>query len=179
MAPADFVYTPSYCQYVFPNLGDNRERNVGTVTTRKFTKDHPHTVLRVTWEGNFRKTGCTDCCTKWWVEIDGSPCSNYEDLATSIRSSDAQDIFAPTTITGFCFESAGLPISTGRHNLRLMVGNCPGSTIANGAAGHYSTSRLIVEEIPRRESGLLSFHGARITVYRSFHGAAGKEIGTK
>ena len=91
------------------------------------------------------------CVHRWWLEIDGSPCSNYEDISTSIRSSTAQDIFAPTTITGFCNESALLPISTGSHSIRLMVGNCPGATIVNAAGGFFSTSRLIVEEIPLRE----------------------------
>lgn len=149
--PAEFIYTPNYCQYFFPHLGINRERNVGIIASTKFTKDHPHTVLRVTWEGNLRKRACTDCCTRWWVEIDGSPCSNNEGIETSIVSSTAQDIFAPTTVTGVCFESGDLPIANGIHQVRLMVGNCPDSGISNAGSGFFSTSRLIVEEIPRRE----------------------------
>ena len=154
MPPEDFIYTPNYCQYFFPNLGGNRERNVGGIAVAKFTKEHPHTVLRVTWEGNLRKRACNNCCTRWWIEIDGSECSSYEKIETSIISSTAQDIFAPTTISGLCVESGDLPISDGEHQIRLQVGPCDGSRlITNTASGFFSTSRLIVEEIPTREGG--------------------------
>lgn len=116
-----------------------------------FTKLHPHTVLKVTWEGNLRVRSCTNCCSQWWINIDGSPCSAYENIATSISSAAAYDIFAPTTLTGVCYESADLAIGQGQHVIELDVGNCPGSRIANSATGLLSTSRLIVEEIPRRE----------------------------
>jgi hypothetical protein len=61
------------------------------------------------------------------------------------------DIFVPTTLTGVCFASGDLPISTGAHQITLMVGNCPNSPFTNAASGFYSTSRLLVEEIPRRK----------------------------
>ena len=98
-----------------------------------------------------RKTNCINCCSRWWINIDGSECSNYESIETSIRSSTAVDIFVPTTLTGVCYESGDLPISTGAHQITLMVGNCPGSPFTNAASGLFSTSRLIVEEIPRRK----------------------------
>ena len=151
VAPAEFVYTPSYCEFVFPHLGGNRERNVGVLVTRRFTKDHPHTVLRLTWEGNLRKRRCVNCCTRWWLEVDGSPCDSDASIETSIRSNSAQDVFAPTSISGFCASSGNLPISEGEHSIRLVNGNCPGSRIVDAGSGFFSTSRLIVEEIPRRE----------------------------
>ena len=100
----------------------------------------------------YRKKNCRNCCSRWWINIDGSPCSNYEPIETSISSTTAVDIFAPTTLTGICFESGDLPLSTGAHQISLVVGNCPGSPFTNAASGLYSTSRLIVEEIPRRKS---------------------------
>ncbi len=151
--PSDFIYAPNYCQYFFPHLGGNRERNVGVIATAGFTKDHAHTVLRVAWIGNFRKSACTNCCIKWSIHIDGSPCSDAEPIETSIRSGQlAQDIFAPTTITGVCSKTADLPISTGAHKIRLLVERCEGfRDYGNTATGFFSTSRLIVDEIPRRE----------------------------
>ena len=149
--PAEYIYTPNYCQYFFPHLGVNRERNVGIIAMVIFTKQHDHTVLRVTWEGNLRKKSCNNCCTRWWIEVDGAPCSNFEKIETSITSSTAQDIFAPTTITGLCFESGDLPVADGDHQVRLLVGTCVGFPITNSGSGFFSSSRLIVEELPRCE----------------------------
>ena len=150
--PSNFIYRPNYCQYFFPNLGVNRERNVGVVATASFTKEHIHTVLRITWAGNLRKSSCQQCCIKWSIQIDGSPCSDAEPIETSINSEQlAQDIFAPATITGICSRTADVPISFGAHKVRLLVEICPGFTgYGNTATGFFSTSRLIVEEIPRR-----------------------------
>ena len=52
--PEGFVFSPHYCQFVYTDLGINRERNLGTLVAVTFQKDHDHTVLRITWEGNFR-----------------------------------------------------------------------------------------------------------------------------
>lgn len=159
--PPGFVYLPNYCHYFFPTLAGQTERNLGTILQVTFTKLHPHTVLKVTWEGNLRVRSCTNCCSQWWINIDGSPCSAYENIATSISSAAAYDIFAPTTLTGVCYESADLAIGQGQHVIELDVGNCPGSRIANSATGLLSTSRLIVEEIPRPrdpEVNLTTYH---------------------
>ena len=48
------MFSPHYCQFVYTDLGINRERNLGTLAAVTFQKDHDHTVLRITWEGNFR-----------------------------------------------------------------------------------------------------------------------------
>ena len=149
--PVEYTYTPNYCQYFFAHLDVNRERNVGVIAQVIFNKQHDHTVLRITWEGSLRKTGCISCCSKWWIEIDGSPCSKFEDISTSITSNFAQDIFAPTTISGFCAESGSLQIGVGDRQVRLLVGECPGFGFTNTGSGFYSTSRLIVEELPFSE----------------------------
>ena len=107
--PPDFVYEPIYCHYFYPNLAGNQERNLGIIAEVVFNKLHPHTFLRMTWEGNFRKKSCSNCCARWFITIDGSPCSNYEDIETSIASASALDIFAPTTLTGVC-NASGEPI---------------------------------------------------------------------
>jgi hypothetical protein len=88
---------------------------------------------------------------RWWIEIDGSQCDSDTSIETSIRSNNAQDVFAPTTISGFCSTSGELPISNGQHSIRLVIGSCPGFRIVDAATGFFSNSRLIVEEIPRRE----------------------------
>lgn len=95
-----------------------------------------------------RKKSCNNCCVRWWFNVDGSPCSSYEHIETTISSSVAYDIFAPTTLTGVCNASEGLPLSSGQHNIQLQVGNCVGAGISNAASGFFSGSRLIVEEIP-------------------------------
>ena len=54
VAPASYVYQPNYCQYLFLDLGTNRERNLGLVAKVSFVKLHEFSVLRITWEGNIR-----------------------------------------------------------------------------------------------------------------------------
>ena len=97
----------------------------------------------------YRKRSCTNCCSRWWIEVDGAECD--ESVETSISSSRAYNIFAPTTLTGVCAKSGDLVISNGLHSIRLMVGSCPGFGVSNTASGFHSTSRFIVDEIPRRE----------------------------
>lgn len=144
-----YIFFPSYCQYFFLDLGFQSERNIGTIVQMRFTKEHPFTALKVTWEGNFRQKTCTNCCAQWWISIDGSRCTNFEDITTSIFSTSAAiDRFAPTTISGVCLQSGGVSILEGDHNIKLEVGNCPGFLITNTASGFFSTSRMIVEEVP-------------------------------
>ena len=54
LPPQGFVFSPHYCHYFYTDLGINSERNLGTILTVKFRKDHDHTLLRLTWEGNLR-----------------------------------------------------------------------------------------------------------------------------
>jgi hypothetical protein len=146
--PAHFTFFPHYCQYFFPTLGGRAERNVGTVIQVRFKKDHLFTALKFTWEGNFRQKSCTNCCAQWWFSVDGSRCTSFEDITTAIFSLSAVDMFAPTTLTGVCNQVGGVAIIQGPHNIKLEVGNCPGSGISNTASGFFSTSRIIVEEVP-------------------------------
>lgn len=147
--PPTYVYQPHYCHFFYSNLGGDQERNLGTIAHVIFNKLHDHTVLKLTWEGNARKRSCTDCCAKWWFTIDGSGCTKPEDIYTSISSSNALNIFLPTTLTGVCFATLGLPLQKGQRRIKLMVGNCDNSRITDLATGFESSSRIIVEEIPR------------------------------
>ena len=52
--PAGYTYYPNYCQFLYPDLGINAERNLGPLVSVKFQKEHDHTVLQITWEGNLR-----------------------------------------------------------------------------------------------------------------------------
>ena len=150
------MYTPNYCQYFYEHLGRNRERNLGHIANVTFNKQEDHTALQLTWEGNFRKQRCTACCTKWFITINGAPCSSFEAVKTSIVSRTAYNIFFPTTITGICHEVDGVPLTKGQKLLKLEVGNCDRSPIADGAAGFSQSSRFIVEEIPRGTHGMLA-----------------------
>ena len=152
--PASYVYTPNYCHYFYENLGRNRERNLGHIVNVTFNKREDHTALRITWEGNFRKQRCVVCCAEWYITINGARCT--EDVKTSIVSRTSYNIFFPTTLSGICHEVGGVPLTKGLKLLKLEVGNCEGSAIADGGAGFSQSSRFIVEEIPR---------GAANTVY--------------
>ena len=149
--PSDFIYKPQYCQFFYSHLNLERERNVGAIAVVEVYKENSHTVFRLTWEGNFRKRGCADCCSRWWIEIDGSQCSDYERIETSITSNSALDIAIPTTLTGYCIKSGNIPLSYGNHQIKVVVGHCPNTRIVNSGSGFFSSSRLIVEEVPTRK----------------------------
>lgn len=65
--PVGFVFSPHYCQYLYSDLGVNNERNLGPIVTRKFQKYHDHTVLRITWEGNFRSVQTTKYNSHYFI----------------------------------------------------------------------------------------------------------------
>ena len=52
--PVSYMFQPNYCQFFFSDLFGNHERNLGTIAKVRFNKVHEFTVLRITWEGNFR-----------------------------------------------------------------------------------------------------------------------------
>lgn len=147
--PITYVYQPHYCHFFYTDLGGDYERNLGSIAELIFNKHHDYTVLKLTWEGNIRKRICDDCCAKWWFTVDGSACTNPEDIYTSISSSSALNIFLPTTLTGVCFAAQRLPLQRGLRRINLVVGNCDNSRIADLATGFDSSSRIIVEEMPR------------------------------
>lgn len=157
--PLSYVYNPNYCHYFYEHLGRNRERNLGHIANVTFTKQADHTALRLTWEGNFRKQRCTVCCAEWFITINGAPCTSFEEVKTSIVSRTAYNIFFPTTLSGICHEVDGVPLTKGQKLLKLEVGNCDGSPIADGASGFSQSSRFTVEEIPRGEGSISLLHG--------------------
>ena len=148
--PPTYVYEPHYCHFFYATLGFNQERNLGTVLETLFNKTHDHTSLRITWDVNLRKKSCSNCCSRWWVLIDGATCTFYANIETTIVSATGFDIFFPTTMTGICFLADDLPIEPGQRHIRVEVGNCVNSPYSNTASAFFSTSRLLVEEIPQR-----------------------------
>ena len=56
-----------------------------------------------------------------------------------------------STLTGVCSEVGNIPIFVGYHNIKLEVGPCPGHFISDTASGYFSTSRVIIEEVPLGE----------------------------
>ena len=141
----------------------------------RFKKEHLFTALKLTWEGNLNQRACSVCCAEWWFSVDGGRCTSFEDITTSIFSEDAVDMSAPTTLTGgwspfplplpcpfflsnyvstltgVCSEVGNIPIFVGYHNIKLEVGPCPGHFISDTASGYFSTSRVIIEEVPLGE----------------------------
>ena len=149
--PDGYTYQPHLCQYFYYRLVQNQERNVGTLAYAYFTKRHDHTLLRLTWEGNLRRKSCNGCCTQWVLKVNGDDCTGFEKIMTSIISTTDFDIFAPTTVSGICYEAGGVPIGARQHLITFEVSQCDGSQIADAATGYLSTSRLIVEELPHCE----------------------------
>lgn len=41
---------------------------------------------RVSWDGNIAVEGCSDCCMRWYISIDGHECENPGPIDAAIRA---------------------------------------------------------------------------------------------
>ena len=98
-----------------------------------FTKQRNDTVLKIAWDGNIALEGCTDCCMRWFVNINDEECADPGPIDASInqdptagRVSVQFDTRRPGTITGICRGIAGgRGLAAGTHYIGLSVGLCP------------------------------------------------------
>ncbi len=66
------------------------------------TKITGDSIIRATFNGNIRVTGCHDCCMRWFLTLNGEECVDPAPLEAVIYSTDAEavNIHRAATITG-------------------------------------------------------------------------------
>ena len=113
-------------------------------------KQSENSKLRITFNGNLRITGCSDCCARWFVTIDGLECSDsIEGVVYSVNGS-VINIHRAAVIAGMCgTTSDGAAISRGSHIVMMNVGKCEGfNETFNAYTGFSGVSSVTIEEIP-------------------------------
>ena len=158
-APSDGSYYPNWAQCV-TDTPLNSTVNDSTITTCSFSKREEGSVLRVAWDGNIGVRGCSNCCMRWFITINGEECSDpgpidvalRQDL-TEINQANWFDEYRPASVVGYCRSIPSGSLSAGGHVIGLSVGACgdtEGLDIATSEVmtGYNSVSRFIIEELP-------------------------------
>ena len=121
-----------------------------------FTKQRNDNVLKIAWDGNTALKRCTECCMRWFVNVNDEECADLGPIEASIhqdltagRLSVQFDARRPSTITGICRGTAGgRGLAAGTHNIGLSVGGRPTFLETYSVlTGYNSVSCFIIEEI--------------------------------
>ena len=76
------AYMPQWEQYTWSSL--NLGIDNGVVREVVFIKKANDTSLRVSWHGDVRIQGCTNCCRRWYFTIDGKECSSPQPIDAAV-----------------------------------------------------------------------------------------------
>ena len=102
------VYHPNWEHCAIPFPIPEGTRDSGPLDTlscgRNFNKTSPDTALQVTFNGNMRLTDCSDCCTRWFLTINGEECVDPAPIDAVIYTVNGTlvNIHRGSTITGIC-----------------------------------------------------------------------------
>lgn len=133
-------------------INDGLDSGTINQTACGIDKKSDNSRLKITFNGNLRMTGCSECCARWFVTIDGFECSNpVEGVIYSVNGS-LVNIHRASVISGICATTTAGAISAGRHIALLNVGECDGfNETFNAYTGFSTVSTVTIEEIPECE----------------------------
>ena len=148
------VYSPHYTHCAIADINEGLDSGPINQTACGITKKSATSTLKITFNGNLRITGCTQCCARWFVTIDGYECSSpgpIEGVVYSVNGSDV-NIHRSSVISGICTSTTAGAISAGRRIALLNVGACAGfNETFNVYTGFSTVSTFTIEEIPECE----------------------------
>lgn len=116
--------------------------------------------LRLTFNGVIRLTGCSHCCMRWFLTVDGEECLQPAPIDAVLYSINAStvNIHRGSTVAGICSETVSGRIGVGEHSVVLNVGQCEGFNESyNTFTGLNSVSTFTLEEMPPRKLTGTSF----------------------
>lgn len=144
------VYYPYYSHCAISEVNDGLDSGPINQTACGIDKQSDSSTLKITFNGNLRITGCSRCCARWFVTIDGMECSqSIEGVVYSVNGSGV-NIHRASVISGLCdTTSDGSGISAGRHVVVMNVGECEGfNETFNAYTGFSTVSTMTIEELP-------------------------------
>lgn len=83
--PSDGGYYPNWAQCVTETPLNTNASNTSVIMTCSITKQRNDTVLRIAWDGNMAVEGCSDCCMRWYITVDGVECGDPGPIDAAIR----------------------------------------------------------------------------------------------
>ena len=104
--------------------------------------------------------GCSDCCMRWYITINGEECVDPGPIDAAIRQDLAIgfltvqfDLRRPGTVAGICRGTTeGNLMPSGTYTIGLTVSNCEAFVGSfDTLTGYNSVSRFIIEELPDRD----------------------------
>lgn len=57
-------------------------------TSCSFNKTTTDSSIRATFNGNLQLTGCSDCCMRWFITLNGQECTNPAPIEATVSASD-------------------------------------------------------------------------------------------
>lgn len=112
-----------------------------------FKKTSDNTALRVFWNGDFRVTGCHDCCHRWYFTFNGAECSSPAAIDGVFLvyqgTNGKKNPHRPRHIEGICEK-----LHKGTVRVGFWVGKCAGGIKTGDAyTGWNSVSKIYIEEV--------------------------------
>ena len=98
-----------------------------------------------------RITGCSDCCARWYVTVDGTECSPPIEGVVYSANGSSINIHRAGHLVGLCSATEAFPdnIPVGPHAVHINVGVCDGfNDTFNAYTGFSSISTMTIEEVP-------------------------------
>ena len=145
------TYFPYYSHCAFNSINDGVDDGAVNRSTCRLEKRSNDTILRLTFNGNMRVTGCSDCCARWYLTVDGYECTMPIEGVIYTRSGSTINIHRAAQISGLCNGTTSNPagITSGAHIVRVNVGKCMGfNDTFNAYTGFSTISTLTIEELP-------------------------------
>ena len=120
-----------------------------------FNKLQSDTAIKVSFQGNMRVDGTSSKCNRWFFKFNGNECSGpmtIEAVVFKCWPSGSPNLLHHRSFEGYCEN-----IPQGRVTVELWVGQCHGSyPLGDAHTGWNSVSRIMIEEVSRAQSWLLS-----------------------
>ena len=121
-----------------------------------FNKLQSDTAMIVSFQGNMRVFGSSKC-SRWFFKCNGNECSGPTTIEAAVynewpSSPGNSNLHHHRSFEGYC---ENIPQGTVR--VELWVEPCPGYT-GDAYTGGHSVSRILIEEVSRSQSLLISFY---------------------
>ncbi|XP_062513735.1 uncharacterized protein LOC134189474 [Corticium candelabrum] len=149
VVPANSIgFIPNYKQCAYGPLNDGKDH--GVIIECPFVKRETRNYLRLTFEGSMRLSSCSGCCMRWYFTVDGAECTVPAAIDSVVYIGNSYYHHRQGTVSGLCggIGSQARTLDKGRRVVQLRVGRCNGYSTYDAYTGYYSSSRVIVEELP-------------------------------
>ena len=124
----------------------------GLLQDCSFNKLQSDTAIKVSFQGNTRVYGSSSKCNRWFFKFNGNECSGPMTIEAVVHNGWPSSAGNPELLHHRSFEGYCENIPQGTVRVELWVGSCPSGSLGNAVTGWNSVSRIMIEEVARRQS---------------------------